>query len=1137
LTSINDLLSRLRSLDVRLTLDGDRLNVSAPKGALTEDLRAELSSRKEQIKALLREARAADQSESVPRVERAADMPVSHTQQRLWFMKQMDPSSAVYNVANAFTMEGRLDVRAFERALRDLVVRHEGLRTRFITVDGAPRCVTEPDPAMHLEHVDVSHLPPGQGEQEADKIVQAVARRPFRLERAPLMHLVLVRVRADLHYFCFVLDHIISDGLSIGIMVSELQALYAQYVTGRAANLPPLPAQYLDYAEWQRRRLAGGALAEHLNYWKEQLRPLSSALQLPTDRQRPKIQTFNGARVLKKFPPELSQQLKALARAEGVTLYMVLLAAFKVLLHRYTNDELIAVGSAIANRNRPEVDRVIGFFANNIVMLGDLSGEPTVREMLTRVRDTALKAYAHQDMPFDVLVDAVSVHRELDHSPLFQVMFVLHTLLLDRVDLVGLTCKPVEIEIGTSRFDLAVDTFDLQEGLRVYFEYNTDLFTAETISRMMDHYRMVLEGFVADPGARIREISMLSDEERRQLTQEWNRTDVAYPHEQTVHGLVAAQVRLTPRSEAVRFEDQSLTYEQLEARANQLALRLKALGVQHEALVGVCIDRSLDMIVALLGVLKAGAAYVPLDPAFPKDRIDFMIKDAGLETIVTHSRLKSLVSDEARTVCLDTQRDEIAAESGAHVESPAGAGSLAYVIYTSGSTGRPKGVQLEHRSVVNFLTSMHREPGIRAGERVLSVTTLSFDIAGLEIFGPLTIGGTVVIADRATALDGQRLMELIESCDATLMQATPATWRLLLESGWAGKSDLKILCGGEALPRDLADRLLHSCEELWNMYGPTETTIWSTVARVTAEERSPHIGQPIANTKVYVLDRSGQPLPIGVPGELYIGGDGVARGYLGRPELTAERFLEDQFAARAGARMYRTGDLARWRADGVLECLGRVDQQVKIRGYRIEPGEIETLLALHPEVAQAAVVARPDPSGEQRLVGYMVATAGSTLEAAVLRRFLATELPEYMIPSAFVVLPELPLTPNGKIDRKALPAPENRMIATASYVSPQNETEAAIVAIWQEVLKIDRVGRHDNFFDLGGHSLLVVQVQTRLQKKFSRNIMLIELFQHPTVAALGTFLESGGSGAEEIELVRERAARQRALRSRSEAVN
>ena len=745
--SIDELLGRLRSLDVRLSLDGDRLNVSAPKGALTDELRAELSRRKEEIKAWLREARAADQSDAIPRVERSGDLPVSHTQQRLWFMKQMDPSSIVYNVANAFRMEGRLDVRAFERALRDLIARHEGLRTRFITVDGAPRCLIEPDVALPLEHIDISQLPESQREEETKKIVQAISRRPFVLERAPLLHLVLVKVNEELHYFCFVLDHIISDGLSISIFVLELQALYVQHVGGRAASLPPIPVQYLDYAEWQRRWLAGGALQEHLRYWKEQLRPLSSALQLPTDHPRPKIQTFNGARIMKIFPPELSQQLKALARSEGVTLYMVLLAAFHVLLHRYTDEELIAVGSAIANRNRPEVDRVIGFFANNIVMLGDLSGEPTVREVITRVRDTALKAYAHQDMPFDVLVDQMSVQRELDHSPLFQVMFVLHTLLLDRLDFAGLTCRPVEIDLRTSRFDLSADVFDLPEGLRLYFEYNTDLFTEETISRMMEHYRMVLEGFAANVEARIRQVPILRDEERRQLTSEWNRTEAAYPQELTVHGLVEAQVRRTPNSEAVRFGDDSLTYEELDVRANQLARRLQALGVQHESLVGVCIDRSLEMIVALLAVLKAGAAYVPLDPAFPKDRIEFMIEDAGLKIIVTHSRLKSLVADRAQTVCVDTQRDEIAAETGTPVESSAAASSLAYVIYTSGSTGRPKGVQLEHRSVVNFLTSMHREPGLAAGDRVLSVTTLSFDIAGLEIFGPLTIGGTVVVAD------------------------------------------------------------------------------------------------------------------------------------------------------------------------------------------------------------------------------------------------------------------------------------------------------------------------------------------------------------------------------------------------------
>jgi amino acid adenylation domain-containing protein len=1137
LTALTDLLTRLKSLDIRLTLDGERLNVSAPKGALNDALRAELSSRKEEIKALLREALAADQSEPIPRVERGSDMPVSHTQQRLWFMKQMEPTSSTYNVANSFRMEGQLHTQALEQALRDLVTRHESLRTRFITVEGRPRCVIETQVAPHLEHIDISHLPESQREAEAERVVAEVARRPILLERAPLMRLVLVRVDARVHYFCFVFDHIVCDGLSIGIFVVELQALYAQYVTGQPANLPPMPVQYLDYAEWQRRWLAGGALAEHLAYWKEQLRPLSSSLQLPTDRHRPKLQTFNGARLLKYFPPQLSVQLKALARAEGATLYMVLLAAFKVLLYRYSGDELIAVGSATANRNRPEVDRVIGFFANNVVMLGDLSRDPTVREMLGRVKDTALKAYAHQNMPFDVLVDAVSSRRELDHSPLFQVMFVLHSLMMDRIDLAGLNCKLVELDIKSARFDLSVDVFDVAQGLRVYFEYNTDLFNTESIDRMMDHFQMVLEGFVADPGARIRQLPLLRSEERVQLTRDWNRTETEYPRDATVHGLFEAQARRTPQAEAVRFGDASLTYEQLDRRANRLANRLQALDVRPESLVGVCVERSLDMVVALLGVLKAGAAYVPLDPAFPKDRLEFMIRDASLKTVVTQSNLMGLLDSDVCALCVDTQLDNASDERPQDAVATS-ADSIAYVIYTSGSTGQPKGVQLEHRSVVNFLSSMHRQPGIDSKDIVLSVTTLSFDIAGLEIFGPLTAGGSVVIADRATALDGQRLMALIDESDATVMQATPATWRLLFEAGWEGKSDLKILCGGEALPRDLADRLLDTADELWNMYGPTETTIWSTIARVTRDDRPPHIGRPIANTRVYILDPERQPTPVGVPGEIYIGGDGVARGYLGRPELTQERFVPDPFDARTVARMYRTGDLGRWRPDGTIECLGRVDQQVKIRGYRIEPGEIEVQLAKHPEVTQAAVVARPDASGEQRLIAYVVGGSGTDFEPASLRRFLGASVPDYMIPSVFVTLPALPLTPNGKIDRKALPAPEGRALsATATYASPQNEAESSVAAIWQEVLRVERVGRHDNFFDLGGHSLLVVQVQTRMQKRFSRKFMLIDLFQHPTVASLAEFIANGDGGTEEIELARERAGRQRAVRGRSEALN
>jgi amino acid adenylation domain-containing protein len=1106
LSSLTELFSRLRARDIRITLDGERLNVNAPKGALDDALRAELSARKDEIKQFLRQVDASEQSEAIRVVPRGSHLPVSHTQQRLWFMKQMDPGSSTYNIANAFRMEGQLHPQALEQAIRDLIARHESLRTRFVTVDGGPRCMIDDNVAFQIERIDLTHLPDSERETSAERLVGEISRRPFDLERAPLMRVALIRVDTRLHYFCFVIDHIVADGLSIGWFVLELQALYAQYVTGQRADLPPLPIQYADYSEWQRRWLEGGALNEQLEYWKRQLQPLSSALQLPFDRPRPKVQTFNGARLMKTFPPELSVQLKALARSENVTLYMVLLAAFEVLLYRYSGQEIFAVGSASANRNRPEVERVIGFFANNIVMLADMRGDLTVRDLFDRVRDTALKAYAHQNMPFDVLVDALCTRRELDHSPLFQVMFVLHSLMMDRIDLVGLECKLVELDQRTSRFDLSVDVFDLAGGLSVYFEYNTDLFNAETIHRMVDHFRMILETIVADPSVRIRSIPLMRGEERTQLLHDWNRTDTPYPADQTIHGLFEEQVKRTPDAIAVRCNEHSLTYRELEQRAESLAATLQERGVAIESKIGVCVDRSLDMVVALLGVLKAGAAYVPLDPAFPRDRIEFMVRDAQLRTVVTQAKLASLFGSDVDAVCIDNLAQS--SNASEREKRSVRAESLAYVIYTSGSTGLPKGVQLEHRSVVNFLLSMHREPGLTAADRFVSVTTLSFDIAALELFGPLTCGGTVVIADRSTALDGERLMALLDASNATILQATPATWRLLLEAGWNGKKDLKALCGGEALPRELADRLLELVHELWNMYGPTETTIWSTVARVRKDSKAPPIGRPIANTRVYVLDAEGQPTPIGVPGELYIGGDGVARGYLDRPELTAERFLPDPFAARPGARMYRTGDLARWLSDGTLECLGRVDHQVKIRGYRIELGEVESQLAKHPQIAQVAVVARPDASGEQRLVAYVVGE--SIPEPASLRRFLAAKLPEYMIPSVFVPLAQLPLTPNGKIDRKALPAPESQMtVSSADFAAPKAGTESKVAEIWQEVLRIERAGRNDNFFDLGGHSLLVVQVQNRLQKAFQRKFMLIDLFKYPTVASLAEFIDQG----------------------------
>jgi amino acid adenylation domain-containing protein len=773
---------------------------------------------------------------------------------------------------------------------------------------------------------------------------------------------------------------------------------------------------------------------------------------------------------------------------------------------------------------------VVGFFANNIVLRGNLSGDPTVRELLARVRETSLGAFAHQDMPFDLLVTELGTRRDLEHSPLFQVMFVLNNGPMKKLQLPNLECEPIMFETGTARFDLAVDTFDSPEGLAVFFEYNTDLFDAGTMERMLGHYEGLLRSFIGNQRLHISELPLLPPRERDQVTLEWNRTDSVYAREQTVQGLFEAHAARDAQAEALCFEEQSLDYGELNRRANQLAHYLRARGVTRETLVGLAMERSLEMVIAQLAILKAGGAYVPLDPGFPQDRLELMVSDAQLSLILTQAALRHIGSAEhVSRICIDTDWDQIALQPAENPPAVATPDSLAYVIYTSGSTGKPKGVQIEHRAVVNFLTSMHREPGIGRQDRLLAVTTLSFDIAGLEILGPLTTGGTVVLAPRSAALDGYALAGLIESSGATIMQATPATWRVLLECGWAGSPRLKILCGGESLPRELADRLLPLVRELWNMYGPTETTIWSTLARVLPGKDHPNIGRPIANTQIYILDAAGHPVPIGIPGELYIAGDGVARGYLHRPELTAERFVEDPFVGRSGARMYRTGDLARWRADGTIQCLGRADHQVKIRGYRIEPGEIEAALAKHSGIAQAVVVARPEASGAQRLIAYLVAKSSVSLDTAELRAFLARSLPDYMVPSMFVSLAALPLTPNGKVDRKALPEPELQTIAAAStYVTPANEAEAAVAAVWQDVLQVPRVGRNDNFFDLGGHSLLIVQVQNRLQKEFGRLVPIVEFFQYTTIAALAARFANDSVGVDRVALARERAVRRKA---------
>jgi len=1157
-----ELLQRLARLGVKVTLEGERLKLDAPKGLVDEALRQQIVAHKPALVEALRAAPAGTAApaaakkpggadDAPTRVPRGAALPVSHQQQRLWFLKQLDPGNAAYHVPCTIRFEGAFDVALMQRCIEDVVQRHESLRTRFVAVDGEPRCVIEPAATVPVEHLDLSGHAQGASPEAAREaaLLEALRRfslRPFDLARAPLMRVLWVRLGPAEVVLCLVVDHIVADGLSLAVISAELRELYGarreRAEAGAAEVLRPLPLQYVDLAAWQARQFAAGALSEHLDFWTRQLAGLPGLLELPTDRPRPPLQTYRGARLRHALSADLVPAVRRVAREARATHFMVLLAAFMALLQRQTGMDDIPVGTAVGNRLHPDAAGVVGFFANNVVLRGNLAGEPTVREHIARVRETCLLSMAHQQMPFDVLVDALVKRRETDRSPLFQVLFVLQNYGGFDVPLPGSQGKGFALDFGTARYDLSLDLLEADDRLEAYLEYNTDLFDAATIERLARQYETLLGDMLNRPEARLADLRLLSPAEEALLSSGWNHTAAPYPADTPVHALFEAQAARTPAATALVFEGERLDYAELNRRANQLARGLRERGVRRGALVGIWLDRSVAMVVAVLGVLKAGAAYVPLDPAFPADRIDYMMADAALAAVVTQDRLVAQARTAGGTLppvlSVDGESAWLAQQGGIDLgpdEAGSGAGDLAYVIYTSGSTGRPKGVMLEHRSVVNFLVSMQREPGIGPADRFVSVTTLSFDIAGLEILGPLTCGGTVVLASRATALDGQALAALVREHDATLLQATPATWRLLLEGGWQGhegatpaRPGLKMLCGGEALPRDLAERLLALPGELWNLYGPTETTIWSTLTRVRDLSRPIAIGRPIANTQVFVLEAVApvpRLAPVGVGGELCIAGDGLARGYLGRPELTAEKFVTVELPGHGPTRMYRTGDVARWRADGQLEFAGRRDHQVKLRGFRIELGEIEAVLAAAPGVRQAVAQVREDQPGDQRLVAYVVATPEFTPEQA--RATLRAKLPEYMVPNLFVTLPAMPLTPNGKVDRKALPAPRPQEGADAEAARGpavlMNGDEQRVAQAWRELLGVPQVGLHDNFFDLGGHSLLLVKLQARLQREFATELPLVELFQRTTVQSQAQRLQRAIHRTDDAALQRARA--------------
>ena len=1028
-------------------------------------------------------------------------IPLTYAQQRLWFLDQLEGGNSSYNIPAAFRLTGRLDAEALTLTLNEIVRRHDMLRTTFSVMNGKPVQVIAPVQKIHLPILDLSDLNEGSRAVEARMISGREAQYVFDLSSEPPIRARLLRLGKEEHIVLLTMHHIITDGWSTGVLVSELNALYRAFSTKQPSPLPELSIQYADFAVWQRESSQEAAMEEQLDYWKQHLADAPAVLDLPTDKPRPAMQSFRGARVNFALPSSLTEQLKTFSEEHQATLFMVLLGAYQVLLMRYSGQEQISVGSPIAGRVHVETEELIGLFASALVMHTDLRGNPTFRELLKRVRETALDAYAHQAVPFERLVEELQPERSLSHSPLFQVMFILQNAPQPEVELEGVRIEAVSIEASTSKFDVTLAMYDSDEGLKGALEYNTDIFESQTIERMAAHFERLLESIVSDPEHRISDLSFLTEKEEQQFN-DWNSTARAYEREQCMHELFSSQAAQTPESVALVSDNTRLTYRELDERSNQLAHYLRALGIGPETLVGILMDRSAEMIVALLGVLKAGGAYVPLDPQYPRERVSWVLEDAGIAVLLTEQQyVKDLPSHRAQVVCVDRDRETIAQHSKEHFESGVTADNLAYVIYTSGSTGRPKGVAITHHSAGVLIHWAHESFSVAELAGVLASTSICFDLSVFEIFVPLSIGGKVLVADNALALS-----HLPAAREVTLVNTVPSVFSELLRDGAIPDTVHTINLAGEPLTHKLAQEIYqrNHVAALYNLYGPSEDTTYSTYTLVPRGDEAPTIGRPVANTQAYVLDRNLQRVPVGVAGELYLSGDGLARGYLNRADLTAEKFLPHPLSRERGARFYKTGDLARYKSNGEIEYLGRNDQQVKIRGFRIELGEIEETLEQHPAIREAVVIAREDYAGEKRLVAYIVATdPAGELSLVELRSHLKQHLPDHFIPSAFVQLAELPQTPNGKVDRRALPAPDgSRPDLEKAYVAPRTQVEEEIAAIWQDVLRIERVGVHDNFFELGGHSLLATQVISRVRESLRLEVPLRSIFESPTVEGL-----------------------------------
>jgi amino acid adenylation domain-containing protein len=1072
-------------------------------------------------------------------VPRDGELPLSFAQQRLWFTEQLNPGKPVFNLPCLYRLRGSVNIPALEQALNELVRRHETLRTTFHSRAGRPvQVIAAPSP-VRLPVEDYRALGPAEAEARARAFVEAEAARPFDLAAGPLFRVYLLRLTDDDSLLLYNLHHTVFDGWSVGVLNRELSALASAFAVGKPAPLPAPAVQYADYAAWQRQWLSGAALEERLAFWKRQLDGVPTLLELPCDRPRPRVQTHRGARRRFTLPAELAAGLKDLGRREGATLFMTLMAAFQAVLYRHAGQERFLVSTGVANRDRPETEALIGCLINILLLRADLSRNPRFRELVGRVKDTALASYAHQDTPFEKIVEAAGGERDLSYHPLAQVMFVLLSAAADPLELPGVRAAAEEVPGVNAECDLVLHMQETAEGLAGYIDYSTDLFDPETIDRLLGHFRTLLAGAAADPDQRVLDLPLLTAAERQRVLYDANATHKDFPADKCLHHLFEQRAAAAPQAPAVLYADACLSYGELDRRANQLARHLRKLGVGPDVLVGLCVERSPEMVVGLLGILKAGGAYVPLDPAYPQERLRFMLEDTHTPVLLTQAHLRHrLAGLPARVVCLDADWPAVAAEEATAPQTGVGPLNLSYVIFTSGSTGTPKGIALAHRGVLNNIVDLNGRFGVGPGDRVLCLSSLSFDMCVYEVFGTLEAGGAIVMPLQAELREPARWAELMRRHRVSVWNSAPALLKMLVDyvadrpDLWPRHLHLSIL-GGDWVPVTLPDRLEAMAPQVRFIVlgGATEASIHSIIYPVEKTDptwKSIPYGVPQYNQKAYVLNARLEPAPVGVAGELYLGGIGLGRGYFRRPAQTADRFVPNPFAAEPGERIYRTGDLARWLPDGNIELIGRIDYQVKLRGLRIECGEIEAAIRRHPAVREAAVVAQADARGDKRLVAYVRphppqtyrgnGKAGHNGEpaaddslAADIRALLAGRLPDYMVPAAIVLVPELPLSPNGKVDRKALAA---RAVALPqsqdTFVPPRTPEEEVLAGVFAAVLGLDRVGVHEDFFALGGHSLLATQVVSKIRDAFGAELPLRALFEAPTVAGLAERVRAAG---------------------------